>query len=306
MKAIRIRAFGGPEEVRVEEVPVPEIEAGQALVRVRAAGVNPVDWLIREHVYNPAGADRVPLTLGQDFAGVIEALAADSQSDFAVGDEVFGETWGAFAELAAVPVADLVAKPKSLDFVVAASIPMASLTAWQMVVDTADARAGLRFLIHGASGGVGSFAAQFARWKGAEVIATASRLSFAYLHSIGVGEIIDYANERFEEKLKDLDVVIDPLGGEVQARSWGVLKRGGMLINLIGEIDEEAAAGAGVQAIAFEMRYDTEDLREIAGLIERGLVKPHISQVLSLDDARQALDLNQQNRSHGKIVLRVA
>src|SRR5438128_5807524 len=305
MKAVRIHEFGGPERVQLEEVPIPKVTRGKALVRIRAAAVNPVDWMVREHLYNPKGADRVPLTLGQDFAGVIEKIGAGSKTSLHEGDAVFGEVFGSFAEYALVPLKDLVKKPASLDFKIAAALPMPALTAWQAIIDTAKARPGMRFLIHGASGGVGSFAAQFARWKKAEVAATASEPSFDYLRSIGVAPIIDYKRDRFEEKLRDVDVVLDPLGGETQARSWSVLKRGGMLINLVGEIDKRAARRAGVRAIDFGMEYDVEDLEEIAGLVERGVIEPHISKVLPLDQARQALDLNQQGKSHGKIVLEV-
>jgi NADPH:quinone reductase-like Zn-dependent oxidoreductase len=305
MKAIRIHDFGSSDQVRVEDVPMPRVTAGKALVHIRATAVNPADWMIREHIYNPEGADRVPLTLGQDFSGVIEKIGPGSDTSFREGDEVFGETWGSFAEYALVPVSDLVRKPKNLDFIVAASIPMPAITAWQAVIDTAGAKPGMRFLIHGASGGVGSFAAQFARWKGAEVFATASAPSFDHLRSIGISQIIDYRHERFERKVRDVDVVIDPLGGDVQARSWSVLKRRGMLINLVGEIDETAAKHAGVRAVEFGMEYDTEDLEEIAALIEHGIIKPHITQVLPLDRAREAMDLNQQGKSHGKIVLEV-
>lgn len=306
MKAVRIHSFGGSDQVRVEEIPLPKLKPNEALVRIRAAGVNPVDWMIRERIYNPEGTDHVPLTLGQDFAGVIEKIGPDSQTSFREGDEVFGGAWGSFAEYAVVPLKDLVKKPKSLDFNIAASIPMPALTAWQMVIDTAKAAPGMRLLIHGASGGVGSLAAQFAKWKGAEVIATASRPSFEYLKSIGVDQIIDYQNERFEEKVKEVDVVIDPLGGETQARSWSVLKKGGLLINLIDEIDETAAKRAGVRTVAFGMEYSPKDLDQIAQLIDQGKIKPHISQVLPLDQARKALDLNQQGQSHGKIILKVA
>ncbi len=305
MKAVRIHDFGSSDQVRLEDVPMPQVSAGKALVHVRAAAVNPVDWMIREHVYNPEGADRVPLTLGQDFSGVIAKIGPGSNTSFLEGDEVFGETWGSFAEYALVPVGDLVRKPKNIDFVVAASLPMPALTAWQAVIDTAGASPGMKFLIHGAGGGVGSFAAQFAKWKGAEVFATASAPSFDYLRSVGIVHIVDYQRERFEQKVREVDVVIDPLGAEVQARSWSVLKRGGMLINLVGEIDEDAARKAGVRAVEFAMEYDTEELEEIAALVERGIIKPHITQVLPLDRARQAVDLNQQGKSHGKIVLEV-
>src|SRR5438309_4793630 len=285
MKAVRIHEFGGPERVQLEEVAIPKVTRGKALVRIRAAAINPVDWMVREHLYNPKGADRVPMTLGQDFAGVIEKIGSDSQTSLREGDEVFGEVFGSFAEYALVPLKDLVKKPRSLDFTIAASLPMPALTAWQAIIDTAGAKPGMRFLIHGASGGVGSFAAQSARWKDAEVAATASEPSFDFLRSIGVDPIIDYRRERFEEKLRDIDVVLDPLGGDTQARSWSVLKRGGMLINLIGEIDEEAAKRAGVRAVDFGMEYDVQDLEQIAALVESGAIRPHISKVLPLDEA---------------------
>lgn len=303
MKAVRIHEFGGPAKVVIEEMDKPEARRGKALVHIRAAAVNPVDWMIREHLYNPAGADKLPLTLGQDFAGVIEEMGPGTKSHFAPGDEVFGEVWGSFAEYALVPVKDLVAKPRGLDFKVAAAIPMPSLTAWQAVNETARARRGMRFLIHGASGGVGSFAAQFALLRGARVAATASRPGFPYLRSIGVDPVIDYRHERFEDLLQDIDVVIDPLGGETQARSWGVLKPGGMLINLVGEIDRRAAARAHAHGVVFGMRYDAEQLEEIARLVERGVISPHISRVMPFEQARQAMNLNQHGRSHGKIVL---
>jgi len=158
MKAVRIHEFGGPDQVHVEDVPLPKVARGKALVRIRAAGVNPVDWMVREHMYNPKGADRLPLTLGQDFAGVIEKIGSGSKTSLREGDEVFGEVFGSFAEFALVPVKDLVKKPASLDFKIAAALPMPALTAWQAIIDTAKARPGMRFLIHGASGGVGSFA----------------------------------------------------------------------------------------------------------------------------------------------------
>ncbi len=305
MKAVRIHQFGHSDQMHVEDIETPRAERGQALVRIEAAAVNPVDWMIRERIYNPEGADCVPLTLGQDFSGVVERLGPDSDDDFREGDEVLGEAWGSFAEYVTVPLQDLVRKPRTVDFVTAAAIPMAGLTAWQAVIDTAGAKPGMRFLIHGASGGVGSFAAQFAKWRRAEVIVTASRASFDYLHSIGVDQMIDYHEDRFEDKVRDVDVVLDPLGGDTQARSWSVLKRGGMLINLIGEIDQAAAERAGVRGVAFEMRYETGEVEVITQLVARGLVIPHITGTMPLDQARRALDLNQQGKSHGKIVLAV-
>jgi NADPH:quinone reductase-like Zn-dependent oxidoreductase len=304
MKAVRIHDFGGSEQVKLEDLPMPNLEKGKALVRIHAAAVNPVDWMVREQIYNPSPLDQVPLTLGQDFAGVIEQIGPNTQTSFKVGDEVFGEVWGAFAQYALVPIEDLVLKPKSVDFVTAASIPMPAITAWQAVIDTAQARPGMKLLIHGVSGGVGSFAAQFAKWKGATVIGTASPESFDWLRSIGVDELIDYKAERFEDKVKDVDVVLDPVGGDTQERSFKVLKKSGMLIGFVG-LNEAAARRAGINGVEFGMEYDTEDLREIVRLVEQGIVKPHISEVMPMDKAREALDLNQEGKSHGKVVLEV-
>jgi NADPH:quinone reductase-like Zn-dependent oxidoreductase len=305
MKAIRIHEFGGSDRVRLEDVPVPPVTDEKVLVHVRAAAVNPVDWMIREKLYNPAGTERTPLTLGQDFAGVVERFGPRAGGAFSPGDEVFGEAWGTFAEYALVPASDLVAKPRNIDFIAAAAIPMPALTAWQSIVDTAGAKTGMRILVHGASGGVGSFAAQLARWKGAEVRATVGAESFDFLRGSGITNLLDYRRARFEDEVGKVDVVLDPLGGDVQARSWAVLRRGGMLINLVGEIDRAAARKAGVRGVEFGMRYDTEDLREIAALVERGTVRPHVTHVLPLEQGRQGMDLNQQGRSHGKIVLEV-
>lgn len=162
MRAARIHAFGGSEKVKIEAIAVPTPGRSQALVRIRAAGVNPVDWAVREKIYNPKGADRLPLTLGQDFAGTIEDIGPAARGPWRKGDAVLGELWGSFAEYALVPLKDLVRKPRSLSFRVAAAIPMPALTAWQMVIDTARANSQKTFLIHGAGGPVGSFAAQLA------------------------------------------------------------------------------------------------------------------------------------------------
>jgi NADPH:quinone reductase-like Zn-dependent oxidoreductase len=313
MKAVRIHEFGGPDKMHLENVAMPDPRPGEFLVRVVAAALNPIDWKIREHLVPAKGADDMPLILGRDFSGIIVALGPGTAEPFPdtlppirIGSEVLGEISGSFAEYVTVPAKDAVLKPPSLDLVTAASLPMPSLTAWQAVIDIAQARANMHFLVHGAAGSVGSFAAQLARMQGASVTATASRPSFEWLRQIGVDEIVDYQHQRFEDEVHDVDVVIDPMGGDVQARSFKVLKRGGLLINLVGQIDERAAEQAGVRAVTLFMRYDADELREIVGLVERGLLRPHVTSVLSLSEARKAMDLNQQGRSHGQIVLKVA
>jgi NADPH:quinone reductase-like Zn-dependent oxidoreductase len=303
MKAARFDRFGGPEEVKIEDIDRPVPKKGEALVRVCAAGVNPVDWMIREKQFNPPGTENVPQTLGQDFSGQIESL--HEESDLKEDDRVLGQVFGAFAEFVAVPLKDLVRIPESMSFETAASIPMPALTAWQLINRAAHITKGQRILIHGASGAVGSFAVQFAKLKGAYVIGTASRPSFDHLQKIGIDEVVDYNHEQFEKVMSDIDVVIDSQGGDVQMKSFEVMKKGGLLINLIGEVNEKAANAAGVRAIDFGMEYDVNDLKEIIQLVEDGKVRADIAQVFSLDQAREALDLNQEGKSHGKIVLKV-
>jgi NADPH:quinone reductase-like Zn-dependent oxidoreductase len=247
MKAVRIHEFGGPDTVRVDEVLAPDPGPGEVLVRIVAAALNPVDWKIREHLFNPPGTEQLPLTLGHDFAGIVAALGPGARARLQVGDEVIGQRRGAFAEYVALPAVELVRKPLTLDFVTAASLPMPALTAWQAIIDTAEVEEGQRVLIHGASGGVGSFAAQLARGRGAFVAGSGSPSSFAWLARIGVQQLFDYHAERFPEPPRPFDVVLDPVGGAVQARSWPLLARGGLLINLVGEIGQGAVAPGGAR-----------------------------------------------------------
>lgn len=306
MKAVRAHHFGGSEEVVIDELPEPTLRKGHARVRVVAAAVNPTEWMAREHIYNPRGMDRLPLTLGQDFAGVIEEIAPGSRTRHDVGDAVFGEVWGAFAEQVVVPLKDLARKPDAVSFVDAASIPMSGLTAWGVIVDTARASRRKRILIHGAGGGVGSFAVQLAKVRGAWVAATASAKSIPFLRSIGVDQTIDYERERFEDVLEPVNVVVEHFGGDIQRRSFEVLEKGGMLIDLIGEIDRRAAREAGVKAVDFGMEYEVSVLERIAAMVADKTVRTHVAQVLPFERAREAIDLNQHNQSHGKIVLRIA
>jgi NADPH:quinone reductase-like Zn-dependent oxidoreductase len=306
MKAVRIHAFGGPEELIVEDVHPPRLRPQYARIRVVAAGVNPLDWIVREHEDNPKGADRVPMTLGHDFAGLVTEIGRGSRTRLRAGEAVMGQAWGSFAEQVVAPVRDLVRKPPSMDMDTAASLPTPGLTAWQVIVSTARVRPGMRVLVHGAGGAVGSFCVQLAMLRGAYVIGTASPPSFDFLQSVGVDELIDYRTQLFDERASDLDVVVEHLGGETQRRSLNVLRKGGLLVSLAGQVDGAAARRAGVRTVAFRMKYSTRALGRFTQLVAQGVVKPHISAVLPLGEARQALDLNQRNESHGKIVLRPA
>src|SRR5215207_1145127 len=232
MKVVRIHSFGPPEVIAVEDVPKPVPSAGEVIVKVEAAGAGPWDALIRRG--NSALAQPLPLTLGSDLSGVIDSVGPGVER-FKVGDEVFGVTserfTGAHAEYA-VAKADMIApKPQALNYTHAASVPVASVTAWQMVFNFAQLRAGQSVLIHGGAGNVGSYAVQFARQAGAMVITTASADDVSYVRSLGGTGVIDYRARRFEEQVKELDAVIDTVGGEVLDRSYGVVKSGGIVVS---------------------------------------------------------------------------
>jgi NADPH:quinone reductase-like Zn-dependent oxidoreductase len=305
MKAVRIHAFGGPDVLKLEEVPIPKPQPDEILVRVHAAGINPVDWKIRE---GHLGGGRLPQFMGSDFSGVVE-LAGSAVRDFRAEDAVFGtvtDDSGSYAEYALANVLQVARKPASLDHVHAAALPMASLTAWQALVDHAHLQTDQTVLIHGAAGGVGSFAVQFAAYKGAHVIGTASVQNQNYLKELGADEVIDYRSTPFEDVVSDADVVFDTQGGQTQERSWKVLKRGGILISIVQPPDENRAKELGVRAMF--MRSDAnrgDQLARIADLVASGQVKVNVDRALPLEEARKAQELSQSGHVHGKVVLLV-
>ena len=304
MKAVCIRSFGGPDVLRLEEVPRPQPAAGQLLVRIQAAGVNPVDWKIRE---GHLGSFPLPAVLGRDFSGEIEAFGPGVR-DFHVGEAVFGEVAngsGSYAEYAVAPQSQVARKPSSLDPIQAAALPVASLTAWQALFDTADLRPGQKVLIHGAAGGVGAFAVQFAKLKQAYVIGTASSHNADFVRQLGADEVIDYRTARFEQVVHDVDVVLDTIGGDTQDRSWTVLRRGGILVSIVQPPPQEKATAHGVRGILIRQNPRGDQLAKIAGFVASGQVKLHIENVLPLSEARQAQELSQNGHTRGKIVLLV-
>jgi NADPH:quinone reductase-like Zn-dependent oxidoreductase len=302
MKAVRIHSFGGPEVLRFEDVPVPAPQPNEIVAAVHAAGINPVDWKIREgHVGEP----RLPQIMGSDFSGVVQAIGPDVR-EFRVGDAVFGvvaDESGSYAEFAAAPVSQIAKKPGTLDHVRAAALPIASLTAWQALFDTAQLQAGQKILIHAAAGGVGSFAVQFARWKGAHVIGTASARNAGSVRALGAAEVIDYHSTRFEDVAHEVDVVFDTVGGETQERSWKVLKRGGILVSIVQPPPSEKAAGHGVRGVFMISKPRGDELARIVDLVVQGQVKVVVETVLPLSEARRGQELSQSGHVHGKIVL---
>ncbi len=303
MKAIRFHSYGHSDRLQLEDAPPPRLKEGEVLVRVRAAGVNPVDWKIREGALKEVRPQSFPAGVGQDVAG--EIAQAPPSSGFSAPDRVYGLVWGAYAEFAAARPEWLAPMPRSLGFDEAAAVPLAGLTAWQ-AVEACAVSPGQRVLIHGAAGGVGSFAAQLCRWKGARVTATASELDFPYLRSLGVEPLIDYRRERFEQRAGEVDAVIDLIGGETLERSYGLVRREGAIVTTLGRIDERACEERGIRGVALFMKADGAQLRELSRLIDEGFLRPRLDRILPLDSARQAQDLSQQGRAHGKIVLHVA
>ncbi len=310
MKAIRIAQYGSSDLMKLEEISKPVLKEGEVLVKVRAAGVNPVDWKIREGLRKDAFPVEFPLTLGQDFAGQILELGpgvTTGEDRYKVGDAVFGfATHGSYAEMAVAKTKNIARMPDSIDFETAASIPTSGLTAWQIVTDAAKVAKGNRVLIHGAAGGVGSFALQISKWIGAHVTATAAKDDAAYLQSLGVDQWIDFKSQRFDTLIKDIDVVIDLIGGDTQKRSLMVLKKGGIIVTTVGGLDGEELAKLGVRGMNFMMKRDSAGLSKLAALVDQRVLKPRVGKVLPLAEAKQAHDLNQSGQSHGKIVLKVA
>jgi NADPH:quinone reductase-like Zn-dependent oxidoreductase len=304
MKAVRIYSYGDSNELKLEELSLPQIKNTEVLVKIHAAGVNPVDWKIRAGFLKEEMPVTFPLTMGQDFSGEIVKVGQDVPG-FTVGDRVFGFARGSYAEFAAIPFEDVTAIPHSVDYVTAAAIPTAGLTAWEIVHDVLKLEKGKVVLIHGAAGGVGSFAVQLARIKNAHVIATASREDADYLLYLGAMRVIDYKTKRFEEYVEDVDAVIDLVGGDTLERSYQVVKKGGTLVSTAAAIDHARTLKLGIRGIDFLMKHDDRGLAQVARLIEQGRLRPRVSQVLSLEEARVAQELLEKGHPHGKVVLQI-
>jgi len=311
MKAVRVHNYGRPEVLRFEDAPRPTPGSGELLIRVYAASVNPIDWKARAGYLK----DFIPLPLpfipGWDVSGVVEAVGL-GVSKFKKGDEVYArpnimhDGYGGYAEYVVAKETETALKPKSIDHVHAATIPVAAVTAWRALFDTAGLEKGQKVLIHGAAGGVGSFAVQLARWKGAHLVGTASAKNQALLRELGVDEPIDYAKTRFEDVVHEVDVVLDTIGGETQQRSWKVLKKGGILVSIVAPPSTDEATKHGVRSALISAQVDTSVLGEIAKLIDSGKLKPRVETVLPLSEARKAHELNESGHARGKIVLKVA
>jgi NADPH:quinone reductase-like Zn-dependent oxidoreductase len=308
MTAVRIHEFGGRDVLKVEQAPRPTPGTGEMLVRVHAAGVNPVDWKVRKSGGRGWLDIKLAFTPGYDVSGVVEEMG-EGVTRFKVGDEVFAylslNRGGAYAEYAVVKFAEAAKKPAKASHVEAAAVPLAALTAWQALFNTAKLEQGQTVLVHAGAGGVGTFAVQLAKWKGSRVIATASKENHDFLKQLGVDEVIDYKAQKFDELVKDVDVVLDSVGGRTTSDSFKVLKKGGILVSIVGDPSPEQAKLAGVRAEAILVQPNAEQLEQLAKLIDEGRLKPVVSHVFPLKEVAKAHEQSETGHTRGKIVLRV-
>lgn len=307
MKAISIEAFGAPDVLELREVPRPQPGPGEVLVRIRAAGVNPIDAFYRQR--GEALGFALPFVPGADLSGEV-AVAGEGVTAFSPGDAVFGmidlDRGGAYAEYAVVKVEELAPKPARLSHVEAAALPLVAQTAWLALFELAELQPGQTVLIHAGAGGFGSTAVQLAKWKGANVIATASAANHEFLRGLGADRVIDYRSERFEEVVSNVDVVLDPVAGDTQVRSLGVLKPGGTLIALKSLTPEaEGPAAAHVRVKGIHVMPDPARLRRLGELIDAGHLRPVVTHVLPLARAAEAHVQSETGHTRGKIVLTV-
>lgn len=304
---MRIHRFGGKEVLQADEVESSLPDAGQVLVAVQAASVNPVDFKIRSGKYPAVKDDRLPYTLGRDFSGVVEKCGAQA-TEFKPGDEVFGMVniyGGGYAEKAVVDERAITLKPAGIDHIHAAAVPLAGQTAWQGLFRHGALKAGQTVLIHGGSGGVGHYAIQFAKAKGARVLTTVSTGNIPFARELGADVVIDYKKQRFEDEASNLDMVFDLIDGETRERSWKLLKKGGVLVTTLTDPSQDKAKECGIRAMRYTVEADGKELAEIAGFVTSGKVRPHVQRTYPLRSAVEALSSVEEGHSVGKIVLSV-
>ncbi len=305
MKAVRIERYGNEEVVEIADVDRPKPGAGQVLVKVKAAAVNPVDWKIREGLGEMFGL-KPPLILGCEVAGTVETVG-DNVEDFSPGHDVYGYLGaysGGYAEYVAAPASEFVRKPKQINFDAAAAVPVGALTASQGIFDHGKLTSGQRILITGASGAVGSMAVQLANVIGAHVIGTGSGRNEEFVRGLGADEFIDYKKGKFEEEVSDVDVVFDTVGSETQDGAFRTLKRGGVLVSTVNPPSEEKAKQFGVKGAMVMVTPKPDQLAEINRLVETGKLKVRVAKVLPLAEVKKAHQLLASGHVDGKIILR--
>lgn len=309
MKTVRIHEYGNADVLHLEDIPVPQIASDELLIKIHAASVNPVDWMVREGYLKDMHLHKLPLTLGQDFSGTVEKVGS-SVTEFKIGDKVFGrpslEKDGSYAEFIEVKATEVALMPKTITYDEAATLPVAGTTAWETLINRAKIKNGQRVLILGSSGGVGSLAVQIARNKECYVIGTTSNANIDFVKSLGADEVIDYKSQDFSQLLSDIDVVLDTVGGENQEKAFKVMKRGGVLVSTVSKPNQKIADQYGVRCENVSVGPNAHILNELRTLIEMGQIHPVIDKVYRLEDAKQAQNYSQSGKARGKIVLEIA
>ena len=306
MHAVLIRRFGGPEVVELAEIPVPEPRPGELLVKVEAASLNPVDYKIRGGKYPLVKDDRLPFVLGRDFSGTVVHSDDAALPAGTLVHGLLGIEHGSFAQYTVARADTLARVPGAIDRVLAAAVPLAGLTAWQGLFDHGGLQPGQRVLIHAGAGGVGHLAVQFAKARGAIVVTTVSTDDVELARGLGADEVIDRKKERFESRLRDMDLVFDLIGDDTQERSWAVLRKGGTLVSTVQEPAREKAEAIGVRALRFTAAPNAGQLSEIDALIQAGKVRPIVARLFAYGDAREALRGLEEGHGAGKLVLDMA
>ncbi len=311
MKAVQIRQYGGKDVLEFNQnAPKPIVGDGQVLVEMQAASINPVDWKIRSGYLKEMAPLTMPATLGGDVCGIVAAVGT-SVSTLKVGDRVYGYASllsggsGSFAEFVAAKLSTVALAPKKSSVIETAALPLVGASALQAIEQHMKLQPGQKILIHGGAGGIGSVAIQAAKSIGAYVATTARADDRAYVHELGADEVIDYQQEAFEEKLKNLDAVFDTIGGETTEKSFKVLRKGGMLVSMLGQPHPEMAQKMGVVAIGQSTHVTTEALKRLAQLVDRGAVKIRVAKVNPLEKAKEAFQLVEEGHPQGKVVFEI-
>jgi alcohol dehydrogenase len=311
MKAAQISKYGGSEVIEINKsASKPTLPAGRVLVEVYAAGVNPVDWKIREGYMAKMSPLQFPATLGGDFSGIVEGVGA-GVSSFKKGDEVYGRDGlpgsgtGSFAEFISVDAKVTARKPKNVNHLEAAALPLTGVSAVQALTEHLGLSKGKKILIHGGAGGIGTVAIQLAKHLGAYVATTASEKDMQYVKDLGADEVIDYKKQSFEDVIHDYDVVYDTVGGDTYTRSFKVLKKGGVIASMLEQPNSDLMKRYGVKAIGQFTQVNSERLTRLTEFVEKNAIKVHVDKTFPLEQAREALDYQQQGKARGKIVIKI-
>jgi alcohol dehydrogenase len=310
MKAVQVTDYGGPEVIKINDVPKPSLQEGQVLVEVYGAGINPFDDKLRLGYMKPSIPLEFPWIIGGDFAGVVLELG-EGVSDFKIGDEVYGQALilnggsGAFAEFVAANAKNTALKPKNIDFGQAASLVLVGVSASQALEEHIKLQQGQKILIHGGAGGIGSIAIQLAKHLGAYVETTVGTEGYEFVKSLGADEVINYHTQNFEEIIKGFDAVFDTIGGEVTDKSLKVLRKGGILVSMAGQADQELAKQHKVNALTQQTRINTKRLEHLSELIGSRVIKPQVDKIFPLEQSKEAFEYFENGHPKGKVVIKI-